>query len=257
MPRSIGSTRSAWVTNRLPLDRPADLIPTAFEAEARPVRAKTTGYVQRVDLDALMGLATDRDLLVRIDAGPGRFVTEHDTIFTVHPPGRVPDEVADRLRGTLIVGRERTPDQDLEFSIRRIVEIAQRALSPGINDPTTALYCIDRLGEALGRLAERDVPSTMRFDEARRLRILTRVTSLEALACPAFAAIARYGMADADVVALLLRSLGNLSRMAGPEASRAIADLSEQIRRESQTKAALDFDRHAIQAEWERGGGAP
>ena len=118
-------------------------------------------------------------------------------------------------------------------------------MSPGINDPTTALYCIDRLGEALGRLAERDIPSTMRFDEARRLRILTRVTSLEALACPAFAAIARYGMADADVIALLLRSLGNLSRMVGPEASRAIADLSEQIRRESQTKAALDFDQLA------------
>ncbi|MDQ3559511.1 MAG: DUF2254 domain-containing protein, partial [Pseudomonadota bacterium] len=148
-----------------PVEKPAERsIPSDFEHEARPVSATASGYVQRIDVDALLKLATEHDLLVRIDANPGRFVTERDAILAAYPPGRVSDENADRLRGALVIGQECTPDQDLEFSIRRIVEIAQRALSPGINDPTTALYCIDRLGEALGRLAERDIPSAMRFD---------------------------------------------------------------------------------------------
>ncbi len=95
----------------------------------------------------------------------------------------------------------------------------------------------------------------MRFDEERRLRILTEVTSLELLACPAYAAITRYGLADADVVALLLRSMATLSRMAQPEASRAIANLSEEIHRESRKKASLDFDGHEVQANSESGGG--
>ncbi|WP_308460482.1 DUF2254 domain-containing protein [Mesorhizobium sp. NBSH29] len=239
-----------------PVGRPVEqLIPSGFDRDSRAVRAAASGYVQRVDVDALMGHATDHDLIVRIDAGPGRFVTERDTILTAHPSDRVSDDVADRLRSTLVVGLERTPDQDLEFSIRRIVEIAQRALSPGINDPTTALYCIDRLGEALGRLAERDIPSGVRFDDDHRLRILTKVTSLESLACPAYAAIARYGLADADVVALLLTSMAALSRAAQPATRRAIADLSEEIHRESRKKASLDFDRHKIQAKSEIGSG--
>jgi len=147
-----------------------------------------------------------------------------------------------------VIGQERTPEQDLQFSTRRVVEIAQRALSPGINDPTTALYCIDRLGETLGRLAERDIPSPLRFDESGGLRVITDVISLEDLACPAFAAIARYGLEDADVIARLLGAMDALRQMARPEARRAIVDLSEAIRRDSQSKAALQFDRQTIGA---------
>ena len=195
-----------------------------------------------------MGVATEHDLLVRIEARPGRFVTERDPVLAAHPSERVSDEIAGQLRGTMVVAQDRTTEQDLEFSIRRIVEIAQRALSPGINDPTTALYCIDRLGEALGRLASRDTPSPLRIDEGHRLRIITEVVSLDELACPAFAAIARYGIGDADVIAGLLRAMSSLSRIASPEACRAISDLREAIRRESQQQASLGFDRHTLQA---------
>jgi uncharacterized membrane protein len=122
------------------------------------VRATRSGYVQRLDAEALMRLAVEHDLLMRVETRPGRFVAEDDALLLAYPRDRVTDEVADRLRVALALGPDRTPEQDLEFSIRRIVEIAQRALSPGINDPTTALYCIDRLGEALGRVAGRDAP---------------------------------------------------------------------------------------------------
>jgi len=239
---------------RLGRDPPPDatsaegLVPSGFERDARTMRADASGYVQRVDLDTLLRLATEHDLLVRIAARPGRFVTEHDELYYAHPAERVSATIAEQLRGAFVIGQERTPEQDLQFSTRRIVEIAQRALSPGINDPTTALYCIDRLGETLGRLAERDIPSPLRFDESGGLRVITDVISLENLACPAFAAIARYGLEDADVIARLLGAMDALSQTARPEARRAIVDLSEAIRRDSQSKAALQFDRQTIGA---------
>lgn len=222
------------------------LVPADLDSNARPVSAGESGYVQRIDVQALMRVATERDVLVRIDARPGRFVTEHDTLLSAYPRERVPDEVADELRGALIVGPDRTPQQDLEFSIRRIVEVAQRALSPGVNDPTTALYCIDRLGEALKRLASRDTPSPMRFDGSGQPRVLTEVASLQEIAYPTFAAVARYGMTDADVVARLLATMDALIRAARPEARTILAELGEAIRRESQNQASLEFDRQAV-----------
>jgi uncharacterized membrane protein len=232
-------------------DEPAQHpIPNCFDDEAKAVRPAASGYVQHVDVDALMRLATEHDLILRADVAPGSFVTERGLIATAYPRDRVSDEVTGFLQAAFVIGQERTPEQDLQFSIRRIVEIAQRALSPGVNDPTTALYCIDRLDEAFGRLADRDLPSSLRYDEERRLRVVTQVISIDELACAAFASIARYGTGDADVVRRLLDAMNVLSGRLGPE-TKALHDLSEDIRRKSEAKLSLDFDRQAIQAKGE------
>jgi len=196
------------------------LVPSDFDLEARSFCAAASGYIQHIDVDGLIKFAAEHDLLIRVGTRPGRFVTDRTTVFAVYPGGRVSDDVAEGLRRTFFVGKERTPEQDLEFSIRRIVEIAQRALSPGVNDPTTAMYCIDRLGEALVRLAGRDIHSSARFDEKRRLRVLTEVISLQEISCTAFAAIARYGLGDADVVSRLLETMDLLARAASAGATR-------------------------------------
>jgi len=223
-------------------------IPSDFEGCARQVYVDGSGYVQRIGVDALMRIAIEHDLVVRIEGRPGRFVNEGDAILVAYPRDRVSDEIANDLGGALVVGLDRTPEQDLEFSIRRIVELAQRSLSPGINDPTTALYCIDRLGEAFGRLADREIPSPTRFDENRQLRIVTEINTLGELACHAFAAIARYGITDVDVIARLLSTMDKLSRSSPREACEAIMRLREAIRRESEKQVALAFDREVVQA---------
>lgn len=171
------------------------------------IRPRSSGYVQSVDSDALLLLATEEDLVVSVSARPGTFVTERDPLLRVVASKALAEEKGDALRATLIVGTERTPYQDLDFSIRRIVEIAQRALSPGINDPTTALYCIDRLREALMRLAGRDMPSSWRHDERGRLRIVAAPVSFETLAAGAFAAVLHYSGSDPDVLQALASAL--------------------------------------------------
>jgi uncharacterized membrane protein len=230
-------------------ERKKPTLPPDFFAASQSIMAEGSGYVQRIDVDTVMQLAVEHDLVLRIEARPGRFVTLGDPIFRAHPQRRVSDDIVGRLRGSFVVGQERTPEQDLEFSIRRIVEIAQRALSPGINDPTTALYCVDRLREAFVRLAGRDSsPSAFRVDADGRLRVVTEVVALDKLAGPAFAAVARYGLGDAEVVARLVGAIDSVRQKKPSGQSETLGRLREQIRSNGKKRAVLPFDNGSIQA---------
>ena len=216
---------------------PAQVIPPDFDSNACPICSDAGGYIHQVDVKALIPLAAKHDLIVRIDARPGCFVKQGDPLIAAYPKKLIDGKMADMLRETLIVGQDRTPEQDLEFSLRRIVEIAQRALSPGINDPTTALYCVDRLGEALFKLASRDVPSPLRFDSKGKLRVITEIDTFATLACPALAATARYAAKDADVITSVLATIDMLIRVASPEGRRALMELASDIHGQKNDRA--------------------
>ncbi|KIN71479.1 DUF2254 domain-containing protein [Sulfitobacter guttiformis] len=217
-----------------------------FEDDSRQIAADSDGYVQSIGSDVLMRLASENDLVLSIAARPGVFVTQGTCVITAYPKARVSDEIDEDLRGAVVIGRDRTSYQDLEFAIRRIVELAQRSLSPGINDPTTALYCIDRLGQVFGRLADREIPSPMRLDEGGQLRVLTEVFDLGDVTCRSFAAIARYGMTDTDVVAQLAETLAKLEKSFPLAASVAVSELLEQVMHESGGATVPAFDRKTL-----------
>jgi uncharacterized membrane protein len=221
-------------------------LPDDFVTDSRQIAADSDGYVQSIGGDVLMRIAAKNDLILQIAARPGVFVTKGACVIIVYPKARVSDKIDEDLRGAVVIGRDRTPYQDLEFAIRRIVELAQRSLSPGINDPTTALYCIDRLGQVLGRLADRDIPSPMRLDQSGQLRVLTEVLDLGDVTCRAFAAIARYGMTDADVVTRLVETLATLETSFPVVARIAVSDLREQVLRENGGPTVHTFDRKIL-----------
>ena len=221
-------------------------LPDDFVSCSRQIEADSGGYVQRIGVDVLMRIAAKHDLVLRIEAPPGQFVMKGMCAITAYPKDRVSDEIDEDLRGAFVIGRERTPHQDLEYAIRRIVELAQRSLSPGINDPTTAIYCIDRLAQVLCRLADRDIPSPMRIDESGQLRVVTEVVVPEDVVCRAFASIARYGMTDADVVTRLVETLATLETSFPPAARVAITEFREQMLRESGGPEIHGFDRKIL-----------
>ncbi len=231
--------------------------PDGFVEGSRHIAADSHGYVQSIGGDVLMRIAAEHDLVLRIEARPGAFVTEGACVITAWPKATVSEEIDEDLRGAVVIGPDRTTYQDLEFAIRRIVELAQRSLSPGINDPTTALYCIDRLGQVLDRVAGRDIPSPMRLDQSGQLRILAEVFDLGEVTCRAFAAIARYGMTDADVVTRLVETLAKLE-VSFPLAARiAVAELRQQMLRESGGTEVHGFDRKILQDLQESSGTKP
>ncbi|WP_323780033.1 DUF2254 domain-containing protein [Thalassovita sp.] len=211
----------------------AEAPPQNFDDDSRSVVSSDSGYIQSVDLDALLQMACENDLVIRIEARTGSFVSNGGALVTANPYGRVSDSVAENLGNAFSLGQERTPEYDIQFSLRRIVEIAQRALSPAINDPTTALYCLDRLGEVLETLAGRQIPSGRIVDQDMKLRVVFDPETLADLACSAFAAIARYGLRDDDLVAQLLDVMERCSRSAPTPDRETIMRLHDAIKLES------------------------
>lgn len=214
----------------LPETLMAEALPLGFDNDSRSVVALVSGYIQLINLDGLLQVASENDLFVRVEGRIGNFVRGAGSLVIASPYGRVSDAVADDLSNAFSFGPERTPEYDVEFSLRRIVEIAQRALSPGVNDPTTALYCLDRLGEVLGLLADRQFPSGRIVDQDRKLRVVFQPLTFAELACSAFAAIARYGINDDDLVAQLLDVMERFSRGAPPSDRERIMRLHDAIR---------------------------
>ncbi len=193
----------------------ADL-PAAFSHEARPVGALEDGYLQLIDADALMELASQEDLLLRLERRPGHYVVKGRAMVMVWPGDRVTEALGGKLNAAFVLGNQRTAAQDVEFSFRQLVEIAVRALSPGINDPFTAIACVDRLGSALCRLARRDIPSPLRFDPHGRLRLVAPGSTFAGIVDTAFNQIRQSARSNPAVAIRMLDAIaqiaGNLQR---------------------------------------------
>jgi uncharacterized membrane protein len=126
------------------------------------------GVVIDVDTDALMAVAVERDLLIALVPKVGDFVPLGAPLARLWGSGDLSDLQAEQW---LVLAQERTPQKDAAFGFRQLVDIAARALSPGVNDPTTAVEALDRLHDLLRSLVRRAIPSPARVDKDGRLRL--------------------------------------------------------------------------------------
>lgn len=175
-----------------------------LEGNGAPLHAPRDGYVCIVNDEEVFGLARDHDLLIRADAHPGDFVIRGATVARVDPAEDLGDEVREQLESCWILGDHRTPVQDFCFLTGQLSEMAVRALSPGVNDPKTAVECIHRLASVVARLASRSMPSGLRCDDEGVLRLVVEPTRFEAVVASCFDAIRRYGIGDPQVAVALL-----------------------------------------------------
>ncbi len=153
-------------------------------------------------------LASEQDLLLRIETHPGAFVVRGAILVRAWPPERVDEKVlAGKINAAFLLGRKRTHEQDIEFLVHELVEIAVRALSPGINDPFTAMTCIDNLGAALCELTGRSFPSPYHYDRDDHLRLITRSISFARVVDAAFNQIRQNGRRMAAVTIRLLETI--------------------------------------------------
>jgi uncharacterized membrane protein len=154
--------------------RPADeeLLPPDFHADSRVLRSRKEGYVQEIHYERLAACAAERQLVLRLDVSAGDYMCRNGWLGSVHPAASCAEDVLAALHQAVQIGPERTPVQDLAFPVRHLVDIALRALSPGINEANTALVVIDRVRGALARLLESELPSGVFRDEAGTCRVL-------------------------------------------------------------------------------------
>jgi uncharacterized membrane protein len=190
---------------------PAARLPEDFQREASAVLSDRAGFLQAFEEDDLLETATKRDLVVQTDVRPGDFILPRQAVMRAWPGSRVDDEIQDELRQAMLIGSQRTPVQDVLYALDQQTEIAVRALSPGINDPYTANNCLERLAEALCRLAARRMPSELRFDSENRLRVLARGASIRQMVASSLGRVREYGRMHATVTIKILEILSRLS----------------------------------------------
>ncbi len=153
-------------------------VPPGLDVEGVSVRSRDTGYVQGVDHEKLLALAGKHDLVVSLRVRPGQHTLDGTTLAVLLPPRRVDDDVLAEIRAAVKVGQARTPHEDAGLPALLLEEMAVRALSPGTNDPYTALNALDDLSAGLVLLAGRRSPSPYRYDEQRNLRVVALTVEL-------------------------------------------------------------------------------
>jgi uncharacterized membrane protein len=179
------------------------------------VPAPKTGYVQGIDGDALLAFASRRGTVVRMECGVGEFVVEGTPLVSLADRAAADEGAADELGAIYAISRYRTVEQDASFGIRQLVDVALKALSPGINDTTTAVMCVDYLSAILVRLATRPIATVRRLDRGV-LRVIARGQSFGSLLAEAFDQIRQNAAGN---VAVLTRLLHALETIAGQTAN--------------------------------------
>ncbi|MBU4436255.1 MAG: DUF2254 domain-containing protein [Alphaproteobacteria bacterium] len=210
--------------------------PPTFQPEVSPtegarralVTADDTGYLQLIDDDAVLRVARAHDLVLRLQYQPGDFIHVGRTLAEAWPPERCDAEAADAIRAAFTVSAKRTALQDLRFLVDELVEIAARALSPGVNDPFTAITCLDWLGAALSDLAARQLPSHLRVDEDGALRVITHPVTFARFMDRGFGALAQYCATDMVAALRFIRALGEVSLGCDDPARLKILDTHAQ-----------------------------
>lgn len=220
-----------------------DPVTTAFSSRGQPVLSTTSGFLLRVEVDELLEASQQHQAVLEITALPGDFIVEGAPVGSAH--GRNGLLSAGELTelGTVVgkalhTGPERTAAQDVGFGLRQLADVANKALSPGINDPTTAIHAIDHISVVLGQLAGCELgPVEHTGDDGARV-VVSR-PDLEHLVEMSLTQIRRYGAGDPLVVARLYLLLDEL---AWNVTASDLGLVDRERRRLDATTASADFD---------------
>lgn len=207
------------------------------------IAAQKSGYVQVIDYHRLIQTAEDNDYQIRLQFRPGQFVATGSHLVIVISENIFDVSLADGIANALVIGDQRTPEEDVEYSIHQLVEVAVRALSPGINDPYTAIACIDQLSAAMCCLATRRFPSAYRRDSQDVIRVITTPTSFTGMLNASFDQIRQYGQTTVSVVIRLLEALTTIAGQSRTVNQRkAIHRQADMVLRSSEKSGFDDND---------------
>ena len=217
------------------------------EKDAYPVRVEQAGYIQFIDPHYVLTLAREHNLVIRLLRKPGHVVWPNAWVALVWPAARV-DEALDRqLRTAFRVGNGRTPTQDVAYAVNQLVEMATRAMSPAINDPFTAMTCLDYIGEGLALFIQQGEKSSYYYDQENHLRLILEPVTFTELLDGAFDMLRHCSCDNASVLLHMLEVIDAIGQEAGsPEARQELLRHVSLIQMESQAGALVEKDRQVI-----------
>jgi uncharacterized membrane protein len=184
------------------------------------IKCIRSGYLQSVDSDNLMELSRKNDLIIFLNFKPGDYIVKDQVISEIFSDREINEGIPEKINKAFITGKIRTPIQDAEFSIQQMVEIACRALSPGINDPFTAISCIDSLTSVMCRMTSVSFPSPYRYDDEYKLRIIAKSPTFGGMLDAAFNQVRNYAGGSPAVIIRLMDSIVTINKFANVEEQR-------------------------------------
>ena len=197
---------------------PQLLEPTTWETA---IASPNSGYIRFIDTGRLVALAKSYRVKARVMRRVGHFVPAGTTLMMVYKGNRLSPDQSEELLDTVDLGPSRTLEQDVEFGVLQIVDIALKAISPAVNDPTTGVSCVDQLSRILIRFAARETPAPLLYDPPGIIRASIEWIDFDGLLTSAFEQIRLYSQADLAVSLRLLRALIDIAGTAADPAYRA------------------------------------
>lgn len=221
----------------------------------RALCAPRSGFVQGIAYDKLTAYARACDMHITLIVRPGQHIIKGEVIGEISTtskdkPSTTPldDRRFDEITAQVLIGNQRTATMDIEFALRQLVEIALRALSPGINDPFTAIACLYRLGRALPGAMTFHYPVGVWQDEDGAARLSARIADFGTMQAAAFDQIRHAARDKADVLIAMAQIIESLIALAQtPRQRKMLSDQAQCIARSAQNHILEPRDRSRVE----------
>ena len=224
-------------------------------ADWRDIRPRNSGYVQRIDFDALIEIARRNSCVIRLRHRSGSFVHERRVMAEVST--RLSDADIELVRKAIVRGTYRTMEQDLEYAIAQYVEIALRSLSPAVNDPATAISCVDWIGDSLIALAAEPIGVASFADTDGALRVIVPTNSFERVIAAGFNEIRQNAVNSPAVAIQMLTTIEKVTPFVHDVAALAeLRSQAEAIATSTQAASLVARDAHDIEVAYGRASAA-
>lgn len=222
-------------------------------ADGDMIFAGRSGFVRVIDVRALVLTAQQEQLLVRVEVRPGDHVVRGAPLATVWgSPAGGAERSGAAVGKHIVIGYERTVEQDASFGFRQLTDIAVKAISPGINDPVTAAHAIGHVAELMVQLMGRRLGGTVHQDDEGVDRALVPDRDLRYYLDLVCAPVRRYGRADPTVLTALLRMLRDAAAAARDEEQREELAVQAQLIRDEVPESLAERDVAEVQAMTDR-----
>jgi uncharacterized membrane protein len=257
---AVSAEITAEVTRRDDRRQSAQSVPdTLSETEGYPIHVRKSGYIQYIDPETMLTLARERNLIIRLLHKPGHYVWPGAVVALAWPAERVDERLGKQIGRAFQIGNGRTPTQDVEYAVKQLTEMSVRAMSPAINDPFTAMTCLDHIGDGLLKFVQQGAKGSRYYDRDGQLRLILEPVTFTELLGAAFDMLRHASCDNASVLLHMLEVIELIGQETKSlEVRQQLLCHVNLIQAESQAGKLIEPDQHAIdqyaqalQAKWQ------
>jgi uncharacterized membrane protein len=218
-------------------NEPPDNLKEMTDREFCEVHPEQSGYIQVIFDIELTKVADEHDIIIRAEKMIGDYITENTVIFKLwrlNDDNKKIEEVKlkqikNKIRENIVISNERSKKNDIEFGLLKLTEVALRAISPGINDPNTAIFCINQLGWVLSRIAVANLENNYYYNDKDELCFILEDISFWNLLYKTFYQLKHYGSQDVSVTGAIIDALIVIAEGSPEEIKEQVWSFSDYI----------------------------